>query len=253
MKKVTIPSCTNPFVVAINGTKHIYPAGTEQEVPDGVALIIEQHYGGHEENCVGDAAYNVGYVAGKQEGYAAGVASVDTVAVARSILNGTITEYIDPDLTTIMDYAFYERYRLKTIDTPNVREIGISAFDCCENLGAVVFPRATEIWRGAFADCGRLVSADFSVLDCLDESAFRDSGLQTLILRSESTICWLCSTNAFSDTPISDENGYIYVPSALVDSYKTETNWSKLADCIRALEDYTVDGTTTGALDESKI
>lgn len=41
--------------------------------------------------------------------------------------------------------------------------------------------------------------------------------------------------------------------AALVDSYKAATNWSTYADQIRALEDYTVDGTTTGALDETKI
>ena len=41
--------------------------------------------------------------------------------------------------------------------------------------------------------------------------------------------------------------------AALVDSYKAATNWSTYADQIRALEDYTVDGTTTGALDETKV
>lgn len=43
MKKVTIPTCSNPFVVNINGKKYTYPAGTEQEVPDEVAVIIEAH------------------------------------------------------------------------------------------------------------------------------------------------------------------------------------------------------------------
>lgn len=47
--------------------------------------------------------------------------------------------------------------------------------------------------------------------------------------------------------------GYIYVPRALVDTYKAATNWSTIADQFRALEDYTVDGTITGELDESKI
>jgi hypothetical protein len=39
----------------------------------------------------------------------------------------------------------------------------------------------------------------------------------------------------------------------LVDEYKAATNWSTYAGRIRALEDYTVDGTITGELDESKI
>ena len=63
----------------------------------------------------------------------------------------------------------------------------------------------------------------------------------------------LSNTNAFSSTPIASGTGYIYVPRALVDSYKAASKWSTYANQFRALEDYTVDGTTTGALDETKI
>lgn len=47
MKKVIIPSSSNPFVVDINGKKYTYQAGTEQEVPDEVAVIIEAYYEHH--------------------------------------------------------------------------------------------------------------------------------------------------------------------------------------------------------------
>lgn len=43
MKKVTIPTCANPFVVIVNGIKYTYPAGETVEVPDDVAEVIEQH------------------------------------------------------------------------------------------------------------------------------------------------------------------------------------------------------------------
>ena len=52
---------------------------------------------------------------------------------------------------------------------------------------------------------------------------------------------------------IANGKGYIYVPRAMVDTLKSATNWSTYATQIRALEDYTVDGTITGELDESKI
>ena len=45
-------------------------------------------------------------------------------------------------------------------------------------------------------------------------------------------------TSAFKDTPIESGTGYVYVPSALVDSYKSATNWSTYADQIRAIENY---------------
>lgn len=49
MKTVKIPGCMSPFVVYINGKKYTYTAGTEQEVPDEVAVVIEQHEAYHEE------------------------------------------------------------------------------------------------------------------------------------------------------------------------------------------------------------
>ena len=39
-------------------------------------------------------------------------------------------------------------------------------------------------------------------------------------------------------TVIASGTGYVYVPSALVNSYKSATNWSTYADQIRAIEDY---------------
>ena len=112
-----------------------------------------------------------------------------------------------------------------------VINIGARAFDSCSSLTAVDFSAATSIGDYAFNAC---------------------SALTTLILRSE-TMCTLSSTYTFTGTPIKSGTGYIYVPRALVDSYKTATNWSTYANQFRALEDYTVDGTITGALDESKI
>ena len=49
MKKVMIPTCKSPFNVFVNGEKYTYPSGTEQEVPDEVAIVIEQHAAYHEE------------------------------------------------------------------------------------------------------------------------------------------------------------------------------------------------------------
>ena len=43
------------------------------------------------------------------------------------------------------------------------------------------------------------------------------------------TVCTLSSTNAIPSS-VTD----IYVPEALVDSYKTATNWSSFADKIKA-------------------
>jgi hypothetical protein len=94
---------------------------------------------------------------------------------------------------------------------------------------------------------------DFPLVTAIMATVFTScSKLTTIILRSEK-IAYLGSTNALNVTPVASGTGYIYVPSSLVDSYKSASNWSTYANQFRALEDYTVDGTITGALDESKI
>jgi hypothetical protein len=41
LKKVMIPTSMDPFVVEVNGLKYEYPAGTEQDVPEEVAAVID--------------------------------------------------------------------------------------------------------------------------------------------------------------------------------------------------------------------
>jgi hypothetical protein len=92
-------------------------------------------------------------------------------------------------------------------------------------------PAVTTIGSSVFTSCNKLTA---------------------LILREQSKVCSLAGYNALSYSSI-PTIGYIYVPSALVERYKVATNWSEFAARFRALEDYTVDGTTTGELDPSKI
>ena len=89
-----------------------------------------------------------------------------------------------------------------------------------------------------------------ATLISIGASAFSSAPLKTLILPG-GTLVSLANTNAINS--INSVNGYIYVPKSLIEDYKVATNWSAYADRFRALEDYTVDGTTTGELDESKI
>ena len=150
---------------------------------------------------------------------------------ASKIIDGTITEFLDNVITKMPSNAFRGRSALKVVNLPLI----------------------TEIVSYAFQFCSALEVADFSSVEKIGISAFQScSSLKALIIRTE-TVCVLLNYGWFSSTPIANGTGYIYVPRALVDSYKTATNWSTYATQFRALEDYTVDGTITGALDESKI
>ena len=104
--------------------------------------------------------------------------------------------------------------------------------------GAYTNEIVESIGDNAFRGCYKLITVNLSAATSIGDSAFMScSALTTLILRSE-TIAILRSTNAFFGTPIKSGTGYIYVPAALVDTYKAATNWSTYANQIRAIEDY---------------
>lgn len=150
--------------------------------------------------------------------------------------------------------AFSGCKSLQTIDLPSYTTGGVYTFNGCSALVDVNLPLFKEIGSSCFKNCSILKRLDLPSATSIGSEAFRNcTRLGILILRNE-TMVTLSATSAFSATPIkSGGKGYIYVPSALIDSYKVATNWSTYASQFRALEAYTVDGTITGELDESKI
>lgn len=111
---------------------------------------------------------------------------------------------------------------------------------------------STTIGAYAFYECKALTTADFPGVTQVDRSAFqRCSALTALVLRS-ATKATMANVNALDSTPIEDGKGYIYVPFALIDSYKADSKWSTFSNQFRKLEDYTVDGTVTGEVDPTR-
>lgn len=105
------------------------------------------------------------------------------------------------------------------------------------------------IGRSAFAYCTNLTKVDLSVASIIYDGAFEKcSALSTLILRN-ATMCRLNNAYVLLDTP---DSSYFYVPRALIDSYKEAFGWKNHANKFRALEDWTVDGTTTGEFDPNR-
>jgi hypothetical protein len=191
-----------------------------------------------------------------------------------------------PNVITIGKTAFQDCDALKTINCPNATSFGTSAFlnctaltsaNCpnvrsieqcfmnCKSLLEITLPYVTKLNFQEFYNCYKLTKADFKSLTSILASAFYYcASLTTLMLRGE-TVCNLANISAFERcyhlhgtvnstyNPDGLKDGYIYVPRALIEDYKVATNWVTFADQFRALEDYTVDGTTTGELDESKV
>ena len=166
------------------------------------------------------------------------VDSVGDVALVDSIIDRSITEIHDNYATSIGFDAFGSCSKLTTADFQAATSIGPYAFQNCIALTAVNFPAATSIGNSAFRSCSELTTADFQAATSIENYAFHYCfKLTTLILRSE-TMATLSSTSALNTTTINSGTGYIYVPAALVDSYKAASNWSTYANQFRAIEDY---------------
>lgn len=110
--------------------------------------------------------------------------------------------------TTILNSAFMSCSNLINLSTPECTNIGSSAFNGCSKLPMISFPKCQQIASSAFYNCKSLSSA-----------YFMGSSIPTI------------GTNIFMYTPMSNSTylgyfGSIYVPSSLLASYKTATNWA---------------------------
>lgn len=143
------------------------------------------------------------------------VDSVGDAALTNSLIDRSITELQDDLLTSIRQYAFQGCTALKKLVFGSVESLGSQ---CFRDLSALEW---LELYK----------TVSFGSYQC------RDSNLSTLILRGD-TMCPLSTTTAFNGTPIASGTGYIYVPAALVDTYKADSYWGNFSGQIRAIEDY---------------
>lgn len=113
----------------------------------------------------------------------------------------------------------------------SVTSIGSYAFDICTNLSSVSIPLATTIYTGAFRFCSALQQIEVPYAELIGSLAFSYcTHLETVIIGlSASSVCTLAHSNAFTGT---SSLSYIYVPSSLVESYKTATNWTYFSSII---------------------
>lgn len=218
-------------------------------------------------------AYSLAYNAGITSVSAPNATSVGTYAFYSC---ANIAKIDMPQCTSIGDYAFRSA-KVTELNLPELLTLGNNALNIGGNLTELSLPKCTTIGNsclGAIAvtklilpECtyiGNSTMTGSKTLTYVDlpkctrivnYGLRNNSKLATLIIRSE-TVCAL-NNYALNTTAIWSGKGYVYVPSALVASYQAATNWKRIyatnANAFRALEDYTVDGTITGELDESKI
>lgn len=187
---------------------------------------------------------------------------IDNSAFKASITNkGSLESVNFPAVTYLSDSIFLGNPRLAKFETEGeITTIGSQLFSGCTGLTRFsaknINFRAT-LTNYVFRDCSSLEYADVGSVQSLQTESFKNcTSLNYLILRrtqGSTPYTTMSNSNALSTSRLATGEGFILVPSSLMETYKTATNWSVYAGQFRALEDYTVDGTITGDLDETKL
>ena len=202
-----------------------------------------EHYGIRKAVVNVPSRYDEGYQNGYQEGYDYGVENAPPTPdpSLTQLVEGTLTELCNDNVTTFREYCFYGCRELKKVYFPLAKTVSYYGFANNISLHTAIFTRATSISGAAFYYCYRLVSLilgnDTRLVSLANKSAF-------------SSACYhiLGTVNA-TYNPDGKKDGYIYVPLSLVADYRVATNWatyaSQIMPFVSTVEDLTdIDGTT---------
>lgn len=158
--------------------------------------------------------------------------------------NTKLTKVVLDICTNIGESSFNGCTNVTEVKLPALTALGAGVFEKVNKVTSFYFPNLTTMnsWGYTFNQCSGATRMYFPKLtNKIGSHDFDNCNQMTTLILGASSVCTLGSTNAFTKTPIALYNnkvGYVYVPRALVDSYKSETNWSAYAAQIRAIEDY---------------
>ena len=147
-----------------------------------------------------------------------------------------------PNATGTLRNQFFEScLLLQEVNMPLVIGLSSSAFYSCNSLVTCNMPAVQSIPQGAFLSCSSLTEYTFTPKS---GSSIARNGfvscrkLSKLVLLGQNFCSLAAAVNAtFLNTPIESGEGYVYVDDSLVDTYKTATNWSTIADQIKPLSE----------------
>lgn len=152
----------------------------------------------------------------------------------------SLLEFNSGGITHISATAFRNCKVLKNIGGfESIVKTYQSAFMNCSSFEEAKLTNIETMVSGCFYGCTSLKKVDIGEkLASIDGNTFYNcSSLEALIIR-KTTLCKLSSTTAFNGSLINSGGGYIYVPKALLSEYQAATNWVRLKNQFRAIEDY---------------
>ena len=141
---------------------------------------------------------------------------------------------IDVGTEKLITYAFSPVPNMRTARIKSAGSFDQRVFLGCTNLESVIYDRTCAANSGSwmFDGCTSLKFLDYGISSRFGGAAFKKCPLETIILRKTDGCCACDFTGSFPTfdySPTIDEGGTgctIYVPAALIDAYKSDTNWA---------------------------
>ena len=137
----------------------------------------------------------------------------------------SLTRVSLPMCSYIGNFAFQSCNSLTRVSLPMCSYIGYYAFNGCKSLSQVSLPMCNYISGETFYYC-TFTQLSLPVCSYIGNAAFYRCSSLSIITIGYSGVCSLYSSNVFNATQITSSTGSIYVPTSLVDAYKSANNWS---------------------------
>lgn len=144
----------------------------------------------------------------------------------------SVLETVYAPLCEVIGFSAFENSTLNELNAPIVHSLGGSAF-YGTNIEEAMFPKLDSITGDkVFYNCSNLKVADIGSVTAIDNETFVGcTSLNTLILRNPTTVTYIKNrTTMFDGSPFGADGsgGTVYVPSAMLESYTSDRNWTTI-------------------------
>lgn len=141
----------------------------------------------------------------------------------------SLASVVLPNITALDQFTFEGCSVLKTLHLPNVTSSNTYNYRN-SGLETLVLPKisSTTGWQ-IFAEAKSLKALDILGFSFQQQAFNNNTAMNVLIIRAD-TVKSLANVNAFANTPFASgkSGGTLYVPSSLVSSYQSASNWTTI-------------------------
>ncbi len=170
-------------------------------------------------------------VATLASGYGQGGGGEDTLS---KLCNGTLTRIDDDNIIKVSSQLLRGSSFVQEIFLKNCENLASSYCFASNSICVIVLPSLDTVINNGYYFSGGASLQHIDIgenLSGIASNTFNGaSGLENLVIRRTATACTLNNVNAFNGTPFASNGtgGTLYVPSALISSYQSASNWSTI-------------------------